>query len=93
MFYSAFRWQTIMRERQSEMRRRFETIAQMNDRIRNALQIIECATYATNPQATAPVRSAVDAIENVLQGVLVEVRPHLAVAADTEQAVRKALGN
>lgn len=74
-FAFAFRWQTLARDRKIRMLHRFETIAQMNDRIRNALQIIECATYATNPQATAPVRKAVDVIEGVLEEVLVEARP------------------
>jgi hypothetical protein len=62
------------------MLRRFETIGQMNDRIRNALQAIECATYATNPQATEPVRNAVDVIEGVLQEVLIEAHPALSNA-------------
>ncbi len=73
----ALRWQFSVRERGVEMLRRFETIGQMNDRIRNALQAIECATYATNPQATEPVRNAVDVIEGVLQEVLVEAHPAL----------------
>ena len=57
------------------MLRRFERIAQMNDRIRNALQVIELVTYATNPQATAPVREAVDVIEGILHEVLTETHP------------------
>ncbi len=75
MFIFAFRWQSAIRERKIEMLHRFETIAQMNDRIRNALQIIECATYATNPQATTPVKNAVDRIESVLEEVLVSAHP------------------
>jgi hypothetical protein len=70
-------WQCAVRERRAEMLRRFETISRMNDRIRNALQIIECATYATNPEATEPVRDAVDVIEGILQEVLVETHPAL----------------
>jgi hypothetical protein len=75
MFGSAYRWQAAVRERKLEMLRRFKTIARMNDRIRNALQVIECATYAANPQATEPVRSAVDVIEGVLEEVLVDAHP------------------
>lgn len=76
-FVLALRWQLAIRERGVEMLQRFETIGQMNDRIRNALQAIECATYATNPQATEPVRNAVDVIEGVLQEVLAEAHPAL----------------
>jgi len=82
MFAFAYYWQSTIRERKVEMLRRFQTIAQMNDRIRNALQVIECATYATNPQATAPVRNAVDKIESVLEEVLADVHPALAVVPD-----------
>jgi thiol:disulfide interchange protein len=74
-FAFALRWQFAVRRRKIEMLHRFERIAQMNDRIRNALQVIECVTYATNPQATAPVRDAVDVIEGVLHEVLSESRP------------------
>jgi thiol:disulfide interchange protein len=65
-----FRWQIAVRQRRLEMLRRFETIRWMNDRIRNSLQAIECVTYHANPEATDSVRSAVDAIESVLQEVL-----------------------
>jgi hypothetical protein len=42
----------------------------MNDRIRNALQAIECITYAADPSATESVREAVGAIDEVLKEVL-----------------------
>jgi ABC-type multidrug transport system fused ATPase/permease subunit len=70
-----FRWLSLRRDRKREMLRRFETIARMNDRIRNALQAIELATYATNPESVLPVKSAVDSIETVLEEVLQDVRP------------------
>jgi phosphate/sulfate permease len=82
----AYLWQCAMRERRAEMLRRLETISRMNDRIRNALQIIECATYATNPEATEPVRDAVDVIEGVLQEVLVETHPALPEANGKKRA-------
>ena len=69
-----FRWLSLRRERKIEMLRRFATIARMNDRIRNALQAIELATYATNPDSVLPVKSAVDSIEVVLEEVLQDVR-------------------
>jgi phosphate/sulfate permease len=92
-FVFALRWQSAMRERKIEMLRRFETIQRMNDRIRNALQIIECATYATNPHATEPVRNAVDVIEGVLQEVLVEAHPASAAAPAKSAAPPKSIAN
>jgi hypothetical protein len=74
MFASVLRWQYIVRHRKLEMLRRFETIQWMTDRIRNALQAIECITYAASPDATESVRSAVEVIEGVLHEVLSEHR-------------------
>jgi len=74
-FAFVLRWRSAVRQQKIEMLRRFEKIAQMNDRIRNSLQVIECVTYAANPEATAPVRNAVDVIEGVLHEVLAEIRP------------------
>jgi len=65
-------WQFVRREQRIEMLRRFETIAWMNDRIRNALQTIECVDYAANFQATDSVRNAVSIIDGVLSEVLSE---------------------
>jgi len=70
-----FHFLSLQRERKREMLRRFETIAHMNDRIRNALQAIELATYATNPDSVLPVKSAVESIEVVIEDVLQEARP------------------
>jgi hypothetical protein len=78
----AYRWQMAVREQKLRMLRRFETILRMNDRIRNALQIIECATYATNPEATEPVRDAVEVIEGVLHEVLAETHPAVTEVPD-----------
>lgn len=64
------RWQYSIRERQREMMRRFELISHMNDRIRNALQAIECVTYISYPHATDTVRQEVDAIDEVLRAVI-----------------------
>lgn len=76
MFAFALRRQFAIRDRKIEMLRRFETIKWMNDRIRNALQAIECITYATNSHATEPVRRAVDTIEDTLNEVLVDTALH-----------------
>jgi hypothetical protein len=71
----AHRWQLAIRLRKIEMLHRFETIKWMNDRIRNALQAIECLTYAADPTATDSVKGAVDVIEGVLNEVLVNAHP------------------
>lgn len=75
MCFGVFRWQVAVRRRRMEIVGRFETIRWMNDRIRNALQAIECVTFAANPEATEQVRTAVDAIEAVLHEVLAETGP------------------
>ncbi|MGB9119950.1 MAG: hypothetical protein WCE73_04970 [Candidatus Angelobacter sp.] len=76
-FVFALRWQYAIRERQLEMVRRMEMILQMNDRIRNALQAIECLTYVAQAEATDSVRQAVDVIDSVLREVLADSgQPH-----------------
>ena len=76
-FIFALRWQSAIRERQLEMVRRMEMILQMNDRIRNALQAIECLTYVAQPEATESVRHSVNVIDRVLREVLAESgHPH-----------------
>lgn len=75
MSASVWRLQFVARRRKIELLHRFETIKWMTDRIRNALQAIECITYAASPAATVPVRSAVDVIEDVLHEVLAEHTP------------------
>jgi hypothetical protein len=71
-FIFALRWQIAIRERQLEMIRRLEMILRMNDRIRNALQAIECLTYVAQPEATEAVRQSVNVIDSVLREVLAE---------------------
>jgi hypothetical protein len=76
-FLFALRWQISIRERHLEMVRRMEMILQMNDRIRNALQAIECLTYVAQPEATESVRQSVNVIDSVLREVLAESgQPH-----------------
>jgi hypothetical protein len=71
-FAFVLRWQYAVREKQREMVRRFEMILRMNDRIRNALQAIECLTYVAQPEATEAVRNSVNVIDGVLREVLAE---------------------
>jgi hypothetical protein len=71
-FVFALRWQLAIRERQLEMVRRMEMILRMNDRIRNALQAIECLTYVAQPEATESVRQSVNVIDSVLREVLAD---------------------
>lgn len=68
------RWQIAVRRRREEYMRRFESIARMNDRIRNSLQTIDLLAFV-NSQATEQVRSAVDSISVVLGEVLQEHEP------------------
>ena len=77
------RWQYSSRARQREMIRRFELISLMNDRIRNALQAIECVTFASQPEATEAVKRQVNAIDRVLREVLSKT------AAVSSQAAEK----
>lgn len=79
-FTLVYERQKRIRERDERMQRHFQAIADMNDRIRNALQAIECSTYVSNPRATEPVRASVDAIEAVLRQALATFpRPSAAV--------------
>ena len=71
-FGFVLRRQYAVREKQLEMMRRFEMILHMNDRIRNALQAIECVTYLSQPEATQSVKQSVDVIDSVLREVLVD---------------------
>jgi len=72
-FLFVFRWLHALRQRQIRMLHRFETIARMNDRIRNALQQIACVTYVSHPGATEKVKQAVDVIDSVLREVLEDI--------------------
>lgn len=74
-FAFVLRWQYGVREKQREMLRRFEMISHMNDRIRNALQAIECVTYLSQPEATESVRQAAQEIDVVLRDVLQNAGP------------------
>jgi hypothetical protein len=80
----AQRWQVAIRIRKVEMLHRFETIKWMTDRIRNALQAIECVTYAADPTATDSVRGAVDVIEEILNGVLIDAHPSPATSGSQQ---------
>ncbi len=73
-FAFVYRWLLSLRQHEEQMLRRFDTIAAMNDRIRNALQVIEVTTYASAPEATEHVRNAVELIDEALRGVVAEAR-------------------
>jgi hypothetical protein len=80
-FIFALRWQKAVNERERELVRHFEMILQMNDRIRNALQAIECVTYLSDPKATDSVRQSVNNIDAVLREVLADTNPTMQVRA------------
>jgi hypothetical protein len=78
----AAHWQSVLRRRQIELLSQIEIIAQMNDRIRNALQAIQCVDYAANSRATASVENAVRAIDHALKEVLTGTHQGVAVEPD-----------
>lgn len=75
MFAVTLRRQMTRRQREIEIQRHLQTLLNMNDRIRNSLQTIECVTYAASPEATESVREAVDTIEDVLEEMMVGTHP------------------
>ena len=68
-------WQARLHKQQAENLRRFQRIAEMNDRIRNALQAIECLAFAQNREPIAGIREAVSKIAAELNGVVEDSRP------------------
>jgi len=90
-FFFVYRWQSLQRQRQLETVSRFETIARMNDRIRNSLQAIECVTFVAQPQAAEAVQEAVDVIDQVLGEVLAKMGPAASPQeTDTQRKTRPA---
>lgn len=87
-FLFVLRWLFALRQKQRETLARFEKIARMNDRIRNALQAIECITYAADPSATKSVREAVGVIDGVLQEVIADstIFPQRSVSIRTSKS-------
>jgi hypothetical protein len=68
-------WQLGLRRQHAESMRRFQIIAEMNDRIRNQLQAIECVMYARDQGAMKEVAEAVKKIDSALQGVVAVTAP------------------
>lgn len=66
-FLFLYRWQLAERERLRQIQQRLDVIRQMNDKIRNALQIIDVTSYLSQPDAAAPIREAVDVIDTALR--------------------------
>jgi hypothetical protein len=66
-FVSLWRWQVHACDRRRQLQRRLDVVREMNDKIRNALQIIEVTSYVSQPNATAAIREAVDTIDAALR--------------------------
>ena len=66
-FVLLWRSQVLAGARQRELQHRLDVVRQMNDKIRNALQIIEVTSYLSQPNATAPIREAVETIDAALR--------------------------
>jgi ABC-type multidrug transport system fused ATPase/permease subunit len=88
-FVFVYKWQSTTRERYEEALRRFQTIAEMNDRIRNALQAIECISFVNNNDATDAVRESMQNIDVALRGILAETRP---ISSPAEKTSSRAAG-
>ncbi|MGE5061495.1 MAG: hypothetical protein ACM3N3_19795 [Betaproteobacteria bacterium] len=84
-FLFALRWLYAVRQGQLDMLRRFETIAQMTDRIRNAMQAIELVTFVSQPDAMGSVRDAVQVIDAVLREALEQTRSSAATAQQNQR--------
>ena len=63
-------WHMQMRKRELEATRRFQLIAEMNDKIRNALQKIECLCYTGATESTDGIHEAVQIIDIALRGMI-----------------------
>ncbi len=74
-FVFVLAWQRGVERREREIIQRMEMILEMNDKIRNALQAIECLTYLAQPEATTAVRESVNNIDAVLRQVLASESP------------------
>ncbi len=83
-------WQIGLRTRQAEAYRRFEVIAEANDRIRNQLQAIEFLLYKADHTSTKELALAVDLIDDALQGLIAE--PHASRALSAKKPVTVARG-
>lgn len=71
-FAFVLKYQLDVRERQERNLRRFRVIAEMNDRIRNAVQALACMRYLSDAGSTDAIREAVNTIDTTLQGLLVD---------------------
>ena len=68
-----FRLQLLTQRQQLSQLRRLHVISEMNHHIRNAMQVISCGTYVTNPQAHDSMQSAMNRIDWALRDVLPQV--------------------
>lgn len=69
-FAFIYQWRLYVRQRELDRLRHAEALRHAQDLVRNSLQMIECVTYATDPESADPVRDAVDVIERTLEQAL-----------------------
>lgn len=74
-FWYLCKWMLAERARQTELLRRLEVIAEMNDRIRNAVQGIAFTSYVQQPEEAEHVRQAIETIDHALRGVIETLTP------------------
>ena len=80
----------VQRERHVQAQRRFQIIAEMNDRIRNKVQALACLRYASDERLGAEIRDAVDAIDAALNGVIADAGESLNKASRDSEVVGRA---
>jgi hypothetical protein len=69
----SYRLLVIQRQRREELRKRVETIADMNHHVRNALQVISLASHGKSQEEIATIRESVSRIQWALRELLPKI--------------------
>ena len=89
-FIFLLRWFQMARQRTLDAQRRFATIAQANDKIRNKLQALVGLKYLSNDGVADSMREAVDAIDAALDGIVENARGDLTVDTHHKRRAKSA---